>query len=205
LGPKYNPLIVENSAGSRPNGDNPNTYAELKVDAMSPPTDVDPARLQRRLQMWKRQEDRYLRDHPHGNALMHGEVYNAAIDLMNSPAGRVFDLSQEPAALRDKYGRGVFGQGCLLARRLIEEGVPCIEVSLGGSADGVGWDTHADNFATVQRLSAELDAGWSSLLSDLHERGLLETTTILWMGEFGRTPKINNNAGRDHFPQAWTC
>ena len=90
----------------------------------------------------------------------------------------------------------------LLARRLIEQGVPFVEVSLG---DGGRWDTHSDNFNTVQQLSAELDAGWSSLMSDLQERGLLERTTILWMGEFGRTPQINGSTGRDHFPAAWTA
>ena len=77
-----------------------------------------------------------------------------------------------------------------------------IEVTLG---DGLGWDTHTDNFAQVKRLSEQLDAGWSTLMNDLRERGLLERTTIVWAGEFGRTPKINSNAGRDHFPQAFSC
>lgn len=93
-----------------------------------------------------------------------------------------------------------------MARRLIERGVPFVEVSLvGASGGGLGWDTHQNNFRLVRELSAELDAGWTTLMSELGDRGLLETTTILWMGEFGRTPNINANAGRDHFPNAWTC
>ena len=86
-----------------------------------------------------------------------------------------------------------------MARRLIERGVSVVEVSLNS------WDTHVDNFVTVAKLSAELDAGWASLMEDLRSRGLLESTTILWLGEFGRTPRINRNAGRDHFPAAWSC
>ncbi len=117
---------------------------------------------------------------------------------------KAFDLSSEPEKLRAEYGRSVFGQGCLLARRLIERGVPFIEVSLGTNSGGAGWDTHSDNFNAVKTLSAELDAGWATLMRDLSDRGLLESTTILWMGEFGRTPTINPTAGRDHFPGAWS-
>jgi uncharacterized protein (DUF1501 family) len=90
-----------------------------------------------------------------------------------------------------------------MARRLIECGVPFVEVSLGGA--GLGWDTHANNFETVKNLSGELDSGWSTLMKELEERGLLESTTLIWMGEFGRTPKINGNKGRDHFPAVSTC
>ncbi len=89
-----------------------------------------------------------------------------------------------------------------MARRLIERGVPLVEVTLG---NGLAWDTHADNFAQVQRLSEQLDSGWASLMTELRDRGLLEKTTILWAGEFGRTPVINGNGGRDHYPQAFTC
>jgi hypothetical protein len=125
---------------------------------------------------------------------------------MDSNIASAFDLSQEPDAIREAYGKGRFGQGCLMARRLIERGVPFVEVSLGFSENGsFGWDTHQGNFPAVKALSGELDAGWSMLMSELQDRGLLEMTTILWMGEFGRTPKINDNAGRDHFPAAWTC
>jgi len=104
--------------------------------------------------------------------------------------------------VRSKYGPGQFGQGCLLARRLVERGVPFVEVALGDSG---AWDTHQDNFTQVRTLSEQLDAGWATLMTELQERGLLDSTTILWMGEFGRTPTINANAGRDHFPAAWSC
>ena len=91
-----------------------------------------------------------------------------------------------------------------MARRLIQRGVPFVEVSLGTGSASVGWDTHANNFAAVKDLSKILDDGWGTLMQDLDSHGLLESTTILWMGEFGRTPKINPAAGRDHFPNAWT-
>ena len=127
--------------------------------------------------------------------------------MIHSEAAAAFDLSQEPAKVRDTYGKGVFGQGCLLARRLVEQGVPFVEVSLSvvvGRQLRLG---HAQPTISraVKALSAELDAGWASLLADLAERGLLESTTIVWMGEFGRTPQINGQAGRDHFPKAWSC
>ena len=125
---------------------------------------------------------------------------------MDSDVARAFDLSEEPDQVREAYGRGRFGQGCLMARRLIECGVSFVEVSLGSfGGNAIGWDTHTNNFPAVRGLSEQLDAGWATLMSELAERGLLESTTIIWMGEFGRTPRINQNAGRDHFPQAWTC
>jgi uncharacterized protein (DUF1501 family) len=127
--------------------------------------------------------------------------------MIRSPAVAAFDLQQEPAAVRDRYGWNQFGQGCLLARRLVERGVPFVEVSLNGAAGNgaFAWDTHRQNFPNVQRLCGTLDPAWSSLLDDLQARGLLETTLVVWMGEFGRTPQINGAAGRDHFPRAWSC
>jgi uncharacterized protein (DUF1501 family) len=125
---------------------------------------------------------------------------------MRSAAAKAFELEEEPAAVRDAYGRTAFGQGCLLARRLVERGVPFVEVTLS-SAEGAmaaGWDTHQQNFDAVKRLSGVLDPAWSALMDDLRSRGLLQSTLIVWMGEFGRTPKINPQAGRDHFPGAWT-
>jgi hypothetical protein len=123
---------------------------------------------------------------------------------MGSAAAKALRLDDEPAGLRDAYGRNLFGQGCLLARRLVEQGVPFVEVSLGG-AGGVGWDTHINNFDAVKELSGTLDVAWAGLLTDLKQRGLLGSTLVVWMGEFGRTPKINGNNGRDHFPYAWTA
>jgi uncharacterized protein (DUF1501 family) len=119
--------------------------------------------------------------------------------MMNSRYRAAFELGGEPAAIRDRYGRGSFGSGCLMARRLVEQGVTYVEVALDG------WDTHANNFdALSQRLLPQLDQGMAALVEDLATRGLLETTQIVWMGEFGRTPRINQNAGRDHWPRSWS-
>lgn len=108
------------------------------------------------------------------------------------------NLEQEPLALRESYGRDQFGQGCLAARRLVERGVPVVEVILGG------WDTHVDAFKALKQRSAVLDNAWATLLADLKERGLLDTTLVVWAGEFGRTPRINGQGGRDHWPQAFS-
>ena len=130
-------------------------------------------------------------------ALAHQTVYDGAVQLMNGDSANAFDLSKEPEKLRRQYGEGVFGQGCLLARRLVEHGAGFVEVNLDSSTTAsVGWDTHSNIFESVKSLSQELDAGWATLMRDLEDRGLLETTTILWMGEFGRTPKINGQGGR---------
>jgi uncharacterized protein (DUF1501 family) len=122
---------------------------------------------------------------------------------MRTESAKAFDLDDEPAAVRDAYGRNRFGQGCLLARRLVERGVPFVEVTLGG-VNSIGWDTHADNFHGVKTLSETLDPAWATLMNELQARRLLESTLIVWMGEFGRTPKINPNTGRDHYPNAWS-
>ena len=126
----------------------------------------------------------------------HQNAYRQAVRMMKSGASNAFSVETEPEELRERYGMNPFGQGCLLARRLVEQGVPFIEVTLSnapGAEGGIGWDTHQGNFPRVQTLSAALDAGWSTLMDDLKDRGLLESTTIVWMGEFGRTPNINGN------------
>jgi uncharacterized protein (DUF1501 family) len=123
---------------------------------------------------------------------------------MRSKASKAFELDEEPAKLRDAYGRTAFGQGCLLARRLVEHGVPFVEVSLSSAEGAATWDSHVQNFDAVKRLSAVLDPAWATLLTDLRSKGMLDSTLIVWMGEFGRTPKINKDAGRDHFPTAWS-
>jgi hypothetical protein len=131
----------------------------------------------------------------------HRTTYQRAVRLMQSKEAKAFDLSAEPAALRSAYGGSKFGDGCLLARRLVETGVPFVEVVLGG------WDTHQDNFSRVKSLSAQVDPALSALVTDLKERGLLDSTLVVWMGEFGRTPRINTRGpkpGRDHYPRAWT-
>jgi hypothetical protein len=207
LGPKYSAATVR-AAGNAPPGETagPEGYANLHVDHLKLPAGVSAAQAQDRYELWQSLQGGFLAASSLPSPRAHDTVYRQALRMMKSEAISAFDLSGEPDEVRQAYGRGRFGQGCLMARRLIERGVPFVEVSLGNfQAGSVGWDTHAANFTTVKSLSAELDAGWSTLLTQLKERGLLDSTTILWMGEFGRTPRINANAGRDHFPQAWTC
>jgi hypothetical protein len=127
-----------------------------------------------------------------------------ALSLINSPeAGRAFDLSREKQTLRERYGMTPFGQGCLLARRVVEAGVRLVTVNWARDyqarvADH--WDTHADNFVKHKNLLPAFDLGYTALLDDLQQRGLLDETLVAIIGEFGRTPKINVNAGRDHWP-----
>lgn len=125
--------------------------------------------------------------------------FDQAFQLVTSPAAwRAFDLTQEPTALRERYGSTPFGQGCLLARRLVESGVPLVTVNW--ERDDAYWDTHANNFRDhKQKLLPNFDRGFSALLADLDQRGLLSETLVVALGEFGRTPKINANAGRDHW------
>jgi hypothetical protein len=132
-------------------------------------------------------------------------AYERGLRLVNGTASTAFDLDDEPMKLREAYGKNLFGQGCLLARRLVERGVPFVEVTLGRIPTVFsGWDTHANNFDSLRRLAAILDPAWATLIADLKDRGLLDTTTVVWMGEFGRTPRINGTAGRDHYPNAWS-
>ena len=140
--------------------------------------------------------------------------YDRALTMLASPTvRRAFDLSREDRALRDAYGRTTYGQGCLLARRLVESGVRFVTVyyseSIGG-ADGGGWDTHGDNFNRLKnRLMPHTDRVVPTLVNDLASRGLLDETLVVWMGEFGRTPRVQNTAqfgpdGRDHWPFCYT-
>ena len=126
------------------------------------------------------------------------EFYEKAHGLITSPlAKKAFDISAEPDKVRESYGRTQFGQSCLLARRLIESGVQFVTVTDGG------WDTHTDNFKSLKtRLLPKLDAGFSALLQDLQIRGMLDSTLVVWFGDFGRTPKVNPSAGRDHWASA---
>ncbi|MEM1224224.1 MAG: DUF1501 domain-containing protein [Planctomycetota bacterium] len=209
LGPRYGSLIVGASdvnyvaTSSAPGGTT--AFPDLKVDAIDRPVDVSHERLKRRLDLLADLQRDFLTLHADGAPKSHQTVYQSAVSLMSSDDANAFDLTKEPDAVRERYGAGLFGQGCLMARRLVERGVAFVEVSLGTSAGGIGWDTHSDNFNAVRRLSLELDQGWSSLMMELDDRGLLESTTILCMGEFGRTPVINASNGRDHFPAAWSC
>ena len=128
----------------------------------------------------------------------HKTTYQRAAQLMHSEKAKAFDLGAEPASLRDAYGRTHLGDACLLARRLVENGVAFVEVQL------TGWDTHRDNAARIKTLCGQLDPAMATLIADLKSRGLLDSTLVVWMGDFGRTPTVGKQGGRDHFPRAWT-
>ncbi len=133
------------------------------------------------------------------SARAYTEMYDEAVNLMNSKDVEAFDLTKEPADARERYGDTKLGQAALLARRLVEHDVRFVEVTDGG------WDTHSDNFTAVARKAAILDRALATLLADLSERGLLDSTLVVLATEFGRTPRINEQTGRDHYPNAFTC
>jgi uncharacterized protein (DUF1501 family) len=207
LGPMYAPLVVGEAGNFRQQGNQAIDYASvMKVQDIDRPADVTAEQSAARIDLLADMDAQFVAGRPSHSVASHQSAYERAVRLARGEATKAFDLEEEKAELRDRYGRNLFGQGCLLARRLVERGVPFVEVTLAGvnNQQAFGWDTHAQNFTAVQRLSEVLDPAWATLMEDLKERGLLETTTILWMGEFGRTPKINRGTGRDHFPNAWT-
>lgn len=130
-------------------------------------------------------------------------VYDRTSRFVLSPRLNTFQLDNEPEPLRDAYGRTNFGQGCLLARRLVEQGVSFVEVISSGDRNDAGWDTHNNGFRDQPYLCAEADPALATLIVDLEERGMLDNTLVVWMGEFGRTPKIKADGGRDHYSKGW--
>jgi hypothetical protein len=196
LGPKHAPLVVAENGAVRGNLDN--VGRALQVDDVSLPGEVSTSRADARLELLDDLNKEFLSERDSAPALGHRTAYKRAVTMMRSTAMKAFDLSDEPEKLRSAYGMNLFGQGCLLARRLVERGVPFIEVTLGG------WDTHANNHDAVKRLCSTLDPAWSTLMQDLSDKGLLDSTLIVWMGEFGRTPRINGNNGRDHWASSWS-
>ena len=182
LGTSYSPFIV-NSNG---------TVRDLDMG-------IDQSRLDQRLRMLKTIEDKFVNEKRGDYASDHSKLLTKTVKLMTSPQMEVFKVSKEPKEVQERYGNTGFGRGCLMARRLVEMGVPFIEVDLGG------WDNHTDIFKTLQdQKLPELDKAMSALIRDLSERGLLQDTAIIWMGEFGRTPNINGNGGRDHWARSWS-
>jgi hypothetical protein len=160
---------------------------------------IDPARLSQRLEMLTAIEGRFIGEKRGPSAEDHAKVLEKTIRILRSDQMDAFKVAKEPKELQERYGNTGFGRGCLMARRLVEQGVPFVEVDLGG------WDNHADIFKTLsdQKLP-ELDKAMSALVADLADRGMLDDTAIIWMGEFSRTPNINGGGGRDHWARSWT-
>jgi uncharacterized protein (DUF1501 family) len=199
LGPRHAPLVVgETAAAGGQQGQNTADRA-LRVEDLAPTAGVGKGQVEARVGLLQQAQRDFLADHPDLPAVTHQNAYDRAVRLMQTTAKSAFDLDEEKATVRDGYGRNLFGQGCLLARRLVERQVPFVEVTLNG------WDTHGDNANQVRNLSQTVDAAWASLMRDLKERGLLETTLIVWMGEFGRTPKFPRADGRDHWPNSFSA
>jgi uncharacterized protein (DUF1501 family) len=163
-------------------------------DVVSP---VGDERLKARAALLQEQDADFRKNDPDRTLAALDEFYTRAYDLVGSPEARkAFDLASEPEAVKDAYGRTSIGQGCLMARRMIEAGTRFVTVTQGG------WDTHGNNFRSLKdRLLPPLDQAFSTLVQDLTERGMLESTLVVWMGDFGRTPRVNRNAGRDHYPR----
>jgi hypothetical protein len=180
LGPKHQPFSI-GSEGDLP----PFSVSQLTVENES-----------RRNAIRSLLEDAFVQSRQSELARMHREAYEAARRLQH--VRQVFDIEEEWSKNRELYGDSAFGRRCLLARRLVESGVPFVEV--GQSS----YDSHADNFAWHKGLLPPMEHAWAGLLTDLAQRGLLEKTLVIWTGEIGRTPSINNRAGRDHYVRCWT-
>ncbi len=178
LGSRHDPFVVGNPAKHVRN-----------IEAV-----VSPDRLDARLDLWSEFQHDFAAGRSEAAVAGHQSNVEKAIRMMRAEEVEAFDVNAEPREALDRYGPTKFGQGCLMARRLVERGVPFVEVQMGG------WDTHENNFERVAALSAELDAAMSALLDDLRDRGLLDETLVVWMGDFGRTPRINARGGRDHYP-----
>lgn len=204
LGMTYAPFTVQN-AGQSP----PNMTAHSSLGQRGTP-DLE-ERIRRRQRLFYTAEDTFKdtlfpqakkevdRRKFADASLAHNDIYGKAFNLVVSPRGKVFEIASSEKAQADKYGNSAFGRGCFVARKLVEAGVTCVEVDLGG------WDLHGNTHATLrtQRLPV-LDQGMGNLVKDLVERGMWKNTVIAWMGEFGRTPRINQNAGRDHWSRCWS-
>ncbi len=200
LGPAYDPYLVH----SDPN------LADYSPGPIGLLDGLSPRRLQARLKMLDAWQGSAA-DPVHASEVARFDTYyQRACDLVSSPAAqKAFRIDEEPDATRDRYGRHVFGQSVLLARRLIEAGVRLVHVNWvrhDGGKGGQGYDSHRDHLAWAKKeLLPPTDAAFTALLDDLDERGLLDETLVLMMGEFGRTPRFNKNAGRDHWPHCFSA
>lgn len=181
LGVKFAPFIV--------------TDPNRRPDNLGSP--VPGGRLERRLELLHELQGPFGRGGAAEQVKDHELLYRQTAQMVLSPRVKAFDLETEPEKLRESYGKSSFGQGCLMARRLVEAGVTFVEVQSSG------WDSHSNELTSLKKLIPPVDQGMAALLADLKQRGLLERTLVIWMGEFGRTPRVNLNAGRDHFPTAF--
>ena len=160
---------------------------------------LDDKRLTQRMAALDMIEKGFISQNRGSSATDHQQILKKTLNLMTSAQMDAFKVMKEPKEVQDRYGNDGFGRGCLMARRLVEAGVPFVEVDLGG------WDNHQNIFQTLstQRLPV-LDKAMSALVEDLEQRGRLQDTAIIWMGEFSRTPRINGTAGRDHWARSWS-
>jgi hypothetical protein len=177
-------------------------YAPFQVDSNGRVRDakanVSDARMNDRMKLLDMLERRFVSEERGSAGVEHAKVLQSTVSLMTSKQMDAFDIQKEEEKTRELYGETAFGRSCLMARRLVETGVPFVEVNLGG------WDLHQDCFDRLEDKLPEMDMAMSALVEDLAVRGLLEDTVVLWMGEFGRTPRINGNAGRDHWARSWS-
>ena len=166
-------------------------------------TGVPTNRYSRRLGLLDRLEDEFA---DRGGEIVvknHRDLYGKTSKMVLSSELKAFDISDEPTSMKEMYGDSNFGRGCMLARRLVEAGTTFVEISSRGQ--GGNWDTHDNLYERVGNLSASIDPATAGLVTDLKDRGLLENTLVVWMGEFGRTPRINPRGGRDHYPRVFNA
>jgi hypothetical protein len=173
--------------------------AEDGLQNASLPKGVDERRFQQRLQRLAKLDAAFAERHHNRAVDAYGKAYGEAVRLMRSSDLAAFDVELETAGMRQTYGDTPFGTGCLLARRLVEHGVRFVEVTSDG------WDTHADNFDRLADLTPAVDQALAALLADLDARGLLQETMVVVASEFGRTPDIDQDEGRNHYPKAFSC
>ena len=172
---------------------------ERGLENIARPAYLSQANFERRLSLAERIDGDFKRHYAGRQIEAYDQMYADAVRLMGSGDLAAFDISKEDAATRERYGRSRLGQGCLLARRLVESGVRCVEVEMGG------WDMHRDLWEELPEKVGELDTAMAALIEDLAARGLLGSTLVVLATEFGRTPKVNENAGRDHHPAVFSC
>lgn len=180
----------------------------FRIDGLALPPEVTGARFDERCALLQHVNQRIDGMVHAGNLGNYNAQQRQAMDLISASRGRrAFDLHEEPTALRDRYGRTKFGQSVLLARRMVEAGVPMVRVNwsrVPGALNNGHWDTHSRNTDALKQLMPIMDQTYSALLEDLSQRGLLDETLVVWMAEFGRTPRINGAGGRDHWGRVFS-